>query len=202
MPSPPPPSATPTQPAWVVLRAEVRERANCRYGPGWMYLYKYGLVPGSVLEVIGRLDDASWLWVRAIGGDNPCWVKADLMDVRGDVWMVEPVYPEKAPLPVSPYFPPLGNVQAVRVGDEVTITWTGQYRSPGFAESPQSPVYVAEIWACVDGELQFTPYGLFTETLTVTDEAGCEQPSHGRLYFAEKHGYAGPTFIPWPPHDQ
>ncbi len=202
MPSPPPPSATPTQPAWVVLRAEVRERANCRYGPGWMYLYKYGLVPGSVLEVIGRLDDASWLWVRAIGGDNPCWVKADLMDVRGDVWMVEPVYPEKAPLPVSPYFPPLGNVQAVRVGDEVTITWTGQYRSSGFAESPQSPVYVAEIWACVDGELQFTPYGLFTETLTVTDEAGCEQPSHGRLYFAEKHGYAGPTFIPWPPHDQ
>ncbi len=166
-----------------------------------MYLYKYGLVPGSVLEIIGRLDDASWLWVRAIGGDNPCWVKADLMEVRGDVWTVEPVYPEKAPLPVSPYFPPLGNVQAVRSGDQVTITWAGQYRSPGFSEGPNSPLYVVEIWACEAGEIRFTPYGLFTETLTITDEPGCDQPSHGRLYFAEKHGYAGPSLIPWPPYD-
>jgi hypothetical protein len=185
-------------PTWAVLRAEVLQQANCRYGPGWMYLYKYGLYPGYVMEVIGRLDDASWLWVRAIGGDNPCWVKADLLDVRGDPRAVEPVYPEKAPLPISPYFPPLGNVQAVRKGDRVTITWAGRYRSPGFSESPESPLYVAEIWACEDGQLRFTPYGLFTETLTVTDQPGCTQPSHGWLYFAEKHGYAGPSLIPWP----
>ena len=196
------PTLTPSPvPTWAVLRAEVTQQANCRYGPGWMYLYKYGLYPGYVMEVIGRLDDASWLWVQAIGGDNPCWVKADLLDVRGDVWMLEPVYPEKAPLPVSPYYPPLGNVQAVRAGDQVTITWTGQFLRAGDEEAPNRPIYVAEIWACEDGELRFTPYGLYTETLTVTDQPGCDAPSHGQVYFSEKHGYAGPSVIPWPPHE-
>ncbi len=100
----PSPTITPT---YTTLRGEVLERANCRYGPGASYLYKYGLVKGSNLDVIGRLDDASWLHVQAIGGDNPCWVKASLMNVKGDVFAIEPVYPDKAPLPVSPYYVPL-----------------------------------------------------------------------------------------------
>lgn len=37
-------------------------------------------------------------------------------------------------------------------------------------------------------------------TLVVRDEAGCAEPSHGRLYLAEKHGYVGPVEIRWPPH--
>ena len=28
-----------------------------------------------------------------------------------------------------------------------------------------------------------------------------ESPSHGRHYFQEKHGYAGPVEIPWPAHE-
>jgi hypothetical protein len=179
----------------------VLERANCRYGPGVPYLYKYGLVPGSNLEIIGRLDDASWIYVQAIGGNNPCWVNASLMDVHGDIWALEPVYPDKAPLPVSPYYPPLGNVRAVRDGTQLTITWTGQALRAGDEEGPNSPLYLVEIWACEDGELHFKPYGLFYETLTITDEAGCDEPSHGRVYFAEKHGYAGPSEIPWIPAD-
>ena len=32
------------------------------------------------------------------------------------------------------------------------------------------------------------------------DEIGCNEPSHGKVYVQEKHGYGGPIEIPWPPH--
>lgn len=201
------PTATPTAtltpsptitPTFTVLRAEVLERANCRYGPGWPYLYKYGLLKGSNLEVIGRIDDANWIQLQAIGGDNPCWVKASLMEVKGDIFTVEPVYPDQAPLPVSPYYAPLSGVTATREKDQITISWTGQTLRAGDEENANSPLYVAEIWACENGKFKFTPYGLVTEELIVIDEAGCSEISHGQVYFAEKHGYAGPTQIEWP----
>ncbi|HLF89379.1 MAG TPA: hypothetical protein VI451_10560 [Anaerolineales bacterium] len=33
-----------------------------------MYLYKYGLVGGSNLEIIGRTDLGDWVLIQAIGG--------------------------------------------------------------------------------------------------------------------------------------
>ena len=190
---------TPTAiPTYTTLRAEVLQRANCRYGPGAPYLYKYGLVVGSNMDVIGRLDDASWLELQAIGGNNPCWVKADLVDVKGDVFSVEPVYPDKAPLPVSPYYGPLSLKDVSRADDQVTITWYGQSLRAGDEEYTGAPLYLVEVWACENGEFKFTPYGLSLEIITVTDEAGCDQPSHARLYFSEKHGYAGPVEVEFP----
>jgi len=176
----------------------VLERANCRYGPGAPYLYKYGLVAGSNLEIIGRLDDANWIQIQAIGGDNPCWVKASLMDVKGDIFSVAPVYPDNAPLPVSPYYAPLTLLEVTRAADQVTIRWYGQSLTTGDEEYENAPLYLAEIWACEKGEIKFTAYGLREEKLTVTDEAGCSETSHGRIYFSEKHGYAGPTEIEFP----
>jgi len=41
------------------LRGQVLVHSSCHYGPGAPYLYKYGLVPGSNLEVIGRTDSGS-----------------------------------------------------------------------------------------------------------------------------------------------
>ncbi|MBT3338937.1 MAG: hypothetical protein HN855_07805 [Anaerolineae bacterium] len=191
----PTPTITPT---YAILRAEVLERANCRYGPGAPYLYKYGLVKGSNLEVIGRLDDASWLQLQAIGGNNPCWVKASLMNAKGDVSSVEPVYPDKAPLPVSPYYVPLELIEVTREEDQVTIRWYGQSLRAGDEEYINAPLYLAEIWACEGNEIKFTPYGLWTEMITIKDEAGCAEASRGRVYFSEKHGYAGPTEIEFP----
>lgn len=185
-------------PIYITLRGEVLERANCRYGPGAPYLYKYGLVKGSNLNVIGRLDDANWIQIQAIGGDNPCWVKASLMEVKGDVFNIEPVYPEKAPLPVSPYYVPLTLLDIAREGDQVTIRWYGQTLRAGDEEYEYAPLYLAEIWACENGEIKFSPYGLYEEKITITDEAGCSEASHGRIYFSEKHGYAGPTEIEFP----
>ena len=193
------PTSTPTAiPTYTILRAEVLERANCRYGPGAPYLYKYGLVAGSNLEVIGRLDDASWVDLQAIGGDNPCWVKADLVEVKGDVFSVEPVYPDKAPLPVSPYYGSLTLRDVSRTDDQVTITWYGQSLRAGDEEYTGAPLYLVEAWTCENGEFKFAPYGLSVETITLTDQSGCAETSRARLYFSEKHGYAGPLYVEFP----
>lgn len=192
-------TSTPTEiPTYAVLRAEVLERANCRYGPGAPYLYKYGLVVGSNLEVIGRLDDASWIEIQAIGGDNPCWVKSSLMDVKGDLLSVEPVYPDKAPLPVSPYYAPLTLKDVSRTGDQVSIRWYGQVLRAGDEEYTNAPLYLVETWTCENGVFKFSPYGLSVEIIAITDQSGCAEISHARIYFSEKHGYAGPVDVELP----
>jgi hypothetical protein len=193
------PSATPTAtvtPTYAILRGEVLVRSNCRYGPGAPYLYKYGLVPGSNLEVFGRNELGTWILVRAIGGNNPCWVKASLMDVKGDVMSVEPTY---IPLPASPYYRPISSVSATRSGEEVTITWNGSRLRPG-DETAQAP-YLVEAWLCQAGQLIFTPVGSYANSMTLTDESGCSEPSHGRVYIVEKHGYTRPIEVPWPGFD-
>ncbi|HEX7974866.1 MAG TPA: hypothetical protein VF498_10685, partial [Anaerolineales bacterium] len=104
------PAETPTLtpiPTYVNLRGEVIvEHAACLYGPGAVYLYKYGLLGGSNLEIIGRNALGTWIEIRAIGGNNPCWVKASLMMIKGDVMELAPVEPDQVGLPQSPYYGP------------------------------------------------------------------------------------------------
>lgn len=193
----PVPSLTPT---FAILRGVVNvEKVSCRYGPGGMYLYLYGMLKGATQDVIGRTDSGKWLLTRARGDDKACWVKAEFMDVQGDVMGVEMVYPEKYQLPQSNqgYRPPW-DVAAVRHGNQVTISWKSEALRPGDEESPTSVLYVVETWICKDGQLWFTPVGAYTPQVTVQDEPGCSLPSHGRVFFSEKHGYAGPTEITWP----
>jgi len=186
------PTATLT-PTYAILRGEVLERANCRYGPGYPYLYKYGLVAGSNLEIIGRTDLGNWLLIRAIGGTNPCWVKASLMDVNGDVMSVAPTY---IPLPQSPYYAPPTGVTARRDRNVVTISWNPLYLRAG--DDSEWFSYVVEAWVCQAGRLNFFPLGSYTTSVTVIDESGCSAASHARLVAAEKHGYTRPVEILWP----
>lgn len=179
-----------------MLRARVLERANCRYGPGAPYLYKYGLVAGSNLEVIGRNETGTWILVQAIGGNNPCWVKASLMEVRGDVLGVAPA---ETSLPQSRYYAPPKGASAVRTGNEVAVYWSKIKWRPG-DDSGQYP-YLIEAWVCVDGELVFTPVGTYESSAILVDEPGCAEPSHARLFGVEKHGYTRPVEIRWPPHE-
>jgi hypothetical protein len=182
----------------VVLSGRViPERANCRYGPGAVYLYKYGLVGGSNLEVIGRNAGATWVLVQAIGGDNPCWVKADLMEISGNLSAVEPVDPHIVQA-WSPYYGPLKGVFARRQGDTVTITWSAISLRPG-DDSGQVP-YVVEVWVCQGAEFVFIPLGVYQTFAEVDDERGCDSPSGGRVMAAEKHGYTPWVEIQWPPH--
>jgi LysM repeat protein len=195
----PQPTQTPTETitsTYAVLRGKVLQQANCRYGPGAPYLYKYGVYPGTVLEIIGRTEAGAWVVVQAIGGSNPCWVKADLLEIRGDVMGVAPMYLE---LPRSPYYGAMTNVSASRAGDEVTVSWGGIQLRPG-DDSEQTP-YVIEAWMCQNSELVFTPIGSYGFSAKIIDEAGCEQPSHGRITAAEKHGYTAWVEIPWPARD-
>lgn len=108
--------------------------SNCRYGPGAAYLYKYALIEDSNLEVFGRNDRGTWILVPAIGGTNPCWVNASLMEVDGDVMGVEPTY---ISLPQSLYNGPLTGVSARRDGSGVTISWRAMALRPGDDSDPR-----------------------------------------------------------------
>ena len=193
------PSQSPTAtitPTYAILRGKVLQQANCRYGPGAPYLYKYGLYPETVLEIIGRTEVGSWVVIQAIGGNNPCWVKADLIEIRGDVMTVAPMYLE---LPRSPYYGAMTNISANREGEEVIVSWGGIQLRPG-DDSEQTP-YLIEAWVCRAGALVFTPVGSYGFSTSITDEKGCLERSHGRIAAAEKHGYTAWVEIPWPVYE-
>jgi hypothetical protein len=159
-------------------------------------LYKYGLVGGSNLEIIGRNWDGSWLLLRAIGGNNPCWAKASLLEPAGDVLHVEPVDPHVI-LPWSPYYTPLTNVTATREGDVITVSWSPLPLRAG-DEHADAP-YIIEAWVCREGQLVFVALAVYYPEVGFVDEAGCAEPSHGVVLAAEKHGYTLPVAIPWTP---
>ena len=149
------------------------------------------------MEVIGRNEVGTWVVIQAIGGNNPCWVKASLMDIHGDVMSLASA---ELPLPQSPYYGPLTGVSAVRDKEDkesVIISWnTLQLRAGD--DSLQYP-YLVEAWLCQDGQLTFFPIGSWETLVTVRDEAGCDQASHARVYGVEKHGYTAWVNVPWPP---
>jgi hypothetical protein len=88
-------------------------------------------------------------------------------------------------------------VTAVRDGNKVTISWNKVNMT-----LDDSRGYLVELFVCQDGA-----YLWWTDSYpdqdstsyTVNDEAGCAQPSSGKLYTVEKHGFSEPAIIPWPP---
>ena len=191
------PSITST---YAILRAQVLELSNCRYGPGAPYLYFTGLVSGSNLEVIGRRDDSQWIYVQAIGGHKPCWVKTTQMNVNGDINSLQVYYPDPAHLPQSPYYPPTVVTKVIRDADQIKLIWLDIPLHPGDEESPTMQHYIIEVWHCVGGQFVFDPLATNDTSITFTDQQGCAQSSHGRIFVQEKHGFAGPADIPWPPY--
>jgi hypothetical protein len=93
------------------------------------------------------------------------------------------------------YGPPR-NVTAVRDGNQVTISWDKVEMT-----LDDDRGYLLELFVCQD-----TIYMWWTDSYpdqdstsyTVKDEAGCAQPSSGKLYTVEKHGFSEPAVIPWP----
>lgn len=186
------PSATPT---YKPIAATVLEQSNCRYGPGAAYLYEWGLFPGVRVDIVGRNDLGTWAYVHPWTYFDRCWVRADLLDIRGDLREAPPYYSR---LPFGELYQPPTNVRASRNGDQVTIAW-----DPVWMTTDDDRGYLIEAWLCQDGQLIFTPLSTthYTETtITVQDEAGCMQPSGARVYTAEKHGYTQWILVPWPQH--
>jgi len=93
------------------------------------------------------------------------------------------------------YGPPK-NVTAVRNGNEVTISWDQVVMT-----KDDDRGYLLELFVCQDTIFKWWTDSYpdqFSTSYTVRDEAGCAQPSSGKLYTAEKHGFSEPAIIPWP----
>jgi hypothetical protein len=182
------------------LKAEViAPLVSCRYGPGPDYLYLFAFRRGANIKLIGRVDAANWDWVL-VENKVPCWVKAIFLDVQGDILQLPVVYPGVAKLPITPYYP---RTQVLSTKwdyqtKKVTISWVEVPVSLGDYEDENMQTYIIEVWRCQGGELIFDPLATRVSYISFVDEPNCSEPSHGRVWVQDKHGYAGPAEIPWP----
>jgi hypothetical protein len=78
----------------------------------------------------------------------------------------------------------------------VTVLWSPLQLRAG-DDSGQYP-YLIEAWVCVAGQLILTPAGTYDFAAAIRDVTGWAEPSHGRVYGVEKHGYTRPVEKPWP----
>lgn len=196
----PPPAQTSTPEitaTYAILRGKVNvEKVSCRYGPGAMYLYLYGMVQGATQDIIGRNESGSWVLTKSRGDTISCWVKVDLLDINGDTTTIPIIHADEYNLPKSPFYGPLTNVTAKRTENEVIISWSPLILRAG-DDSLQTP-YVLQIWVCRGGQIVMESVGAAYPSATIIDESGCIEASHGRVTAAEKHGYTKYAEIPWP----
>jgi hypothetical protein len=173
----------------------VNKQAHCRYGPSVAYLHAADLYPGDVGEVRGRYIYSNWLYIKFDKLNYFCWVAPSVVDVVGDVSTVAYKELNLQSIGSNQYGPPK-NVTAVRDGNNVTISWDRVEMT-----NDKDRGYLLELFVCQD-----TFYKWWTDSYpdqdstsyTVKDEAGCAQPSSGKLYTVEKHGFSEPAIIPWP----
>ena len=183
-----------------ILQAKVTaDRLSCRYGPGPEYLYLFAFRAGAPIELIGRVDAENWNWVL-VENQVPCWVSANFIEVQGDILSLPVMYPDVAKLPITPYYPPSEVLSARRnpLTNEVTVSWVEVPVNLGDYEDDSMQTYIIEVWRCQGGELIFDPLATRLAFISFVDEPGCSEPSYGRVWVQEKHGYAGPAEIPWP----
>jgi len=197
------PSNTPV-PTVESLKATVTaDLLSCRYGPGPDYLYLFAFRATANIKLIGRVDATNWDWVLVENSPTKCWVKASFLDVAGDIQSLPVVYPGTAKLPITPYYPPSGVLNAERdnTTNKITVSWVDVPVSLGDYEDDSMQTYIIETWRCQDGQLIFDPLATRQAFIIFVDEPGCSEPSHGRVWVQEKHGYAGPAEIPWPEYE-
>jgi uncharacterized protein YraI len=196
------PSPTPTItpiPTVESLKATVTaDKLICRYGPGANYLYLIAFNKSTPIRLIGRAPGNNWVLIE--NGQQDCWVNSEFIALKeeGDLKALIPMYPDGYKIPVSPYYGPTTVLNAKRNGSEIIVDWIEIIVSPGKYEDENMFPYIVEVWSCQNGEIVFDTIGSRVPFITFTDEPGCSEPSHGRVYIQEKHGYAGPAEIPWP----
>lgn len=179
------------------LKASVTaDLLSCRYGPGSEYLFLLAFNKGANIRLIGRAEGNHWVLVE--NEPQRCWSNAKFVEIKGDQQTLKPMYPDGFKLILSPYYAPTTVLTAERKGDEITVTWMHVPVSRGDYEDDRMFPYIIEVWRCENGEIIFDPLVSRFPFITFVDQAGCDFPSHGRVYVQEKHGYAGPAEIPWP----
>ena len=185
-------TATPT---FAFPTVTVNKQAHCRYGPSVAYLHAADLYPGDAGSVRGRYLYSKWLHVKFDKLNYFCWVAPSVVDVVGDISKVAYKELNLQSIGSNQYGPPHG-ITAVRDGNKVTISWTQVEMS-----KDKDRGYLLELFVCQDTYLLWWTDSYpdqYTTSYTVRDEAGCAQPSSGKLYTVEKHGFSEPAIIPWP----
>lgn len=196
--STPAPVLTPTisaTPTFAFPTVTVNKQAHCRYGPSVAYLHAADLYPGDVGTVRGRYIYSSWLYIKFDKLNYFCWVAPSVVDVVGDVSNIAYKELNLQSIGSNMYGPPK-NVTAVRNGNKVTISWDQVKMT-----QDDDRGYLLELFVCQDTIFFWwtdSHPDQFTTSYTVRDEAGCAQPSSGKLYTVEKHGFSDPVNIPWP----
>jgi hypothetical protein len=173
------------------------ENLACLFGPAKAYMWARDLHKGDTGLVWGRAPLGDWVYVKMDRLDIPCWIYPSYVDIVGDVKavLVQSVW---LPITNTLYTAPK-NVVAVRDGDKVTVTW-----DPVPMTQDDDRGYFIDAWVCQNGNYVWVPVGRlempdqYHNSFTFTDQPGCSQPSGGKLYTAEKHGYTDPVDIPWP----
>jgi hypothetical protein len=172
--------------------------AACLYGPAKAYLWKFDLKKGDTGYVGGRAPVGDWLYVKFDRLSDFCWVSPYVLDVVGDVNTLR-VQQVMLPITNALYAAPK-DVRAVRNGDQVTVTWDAIWMT-----QDDDNGYFMDVWVCQNTYYVWMPIGRldlpdqYHTSYTFTDQPGCAQPSGGKLYTVEKHGYTSPVDIPWPP---
>jgi hypothetical protein len=176
------------------LTVTVKAQAYCRFGPNTVYAARFGVRTGKVLVANGRDATGQWLLLATEPGrKKSCWVNIIALDVQGDIntLAIAPVE-----LPFTANYPPPPNVAARRNVDQVTISWGDVPVS--YKVVYLDSHYFLELWLCNAGQLTYTLLGTNDLTVTVIDQTGCTEASHGLLYTTTKEGYSQPATIPWP----
>jgi hypothetical protein len=203
-PIPPTETSTPTEtptPAVESLQAQVTaDLLSCRYGPGPEYLYLFAFRKTTKIRLLGKTAGAS-NWVLVQNSPQKCWVNAKFLDISGDPQSLPVMYPDGYKLPVSPYYSSPSAYSGERDPnnpDMVTLYWSEMTLRAGDEEDENMFIYIIEVWRCEGGQIIFDPLASNYPEVSFIDEAGCSSPSHGRVFFQEKHGYAGPSEFVWP----
>jgi len=188
------PSITPT-PTFSFPTVTVNKQAHCRYGPSTAFLHAADLYPGDTGMVNARFEYSSWLYIKFDKLGYYCWVAPSVVDVVGDVSTLNYKELDLFSIGYNQYGPP-PNVNAIRNGDEVTITWDQVEMT-----KDKDRGYLIIAFVCQGGAYLWWTFSYpdqYTTNYTVKDEAGCPVPSEGLLYTVEKHGFSKPAQIPWP----
>ena len=190
-----PTAAQTATPTFAFPTVTVNKQAHCRYGPSAAYLHAADLYPGDVGTVRERYIYGNWLYIKFDKLNYFCWVAPSVVDVVGDVSTLAYKELHLQSIGSNMYGPPK-NVTAVRGGNKVTISWEQVKMT-----TDDDRGYLLELFVCQDTIYKWWTDSYpdqFTISYTVTDEAGCAQPSSGKLYTVEKHGFSEPVIIPWP----
>lgn len=196
VPTPAPPTATGSVLGAISsLRGTVTQQSSCRYGPSQYHLYKTGFKPQAPIKIIGCDADGDWLQIELSGGNTPCWINADLVQVEGDVMALPDSYPQDRRLQMSDAFPQIALISASPGANGVTASWV-HHEIREDLQQTDTVEYVIDVWTCVDGKPAFYAVGTNDTVATFQIDNSCGVASYAHLIGQDEHGFSFPTKIP------